>query len=338
MITLLLIFLSALLFAVGATPVARRVALTLGILDRPDPRKVHSVPVPRLGGVAIYAAFVAALALFGSEFYIAQLVGIFLGATLISFLGIWDDWRGIRPLLKLGGQVLAAVVLIATGVQVEFVHQPVLNVLVTAFWIVGITNAMNLLDNMDGLSGGVSAIAAAWFAVLAVENGQVLVAAMSVALLGAALGFLIYNFNPASIFMGDGGSLFIGFLLASVGIKLRFLGHSDTITWMVPVLVLGVPIFDTTLVVVSRLRRRVNPLTTPGRDHLSHRLVRLGLSQRKAVLAIYALGGLLGLVAFAIQFASLTVAYLVLSCTTVLALGLVVWLETKANPATAAPS
>jgi UDP-GlcNAc:undecaprenyl-phosphate/decaprenyl-phosphate GlcNAc-1-phosphate transferase len=337
MLSLFLIFLSALLFAAAATPIARRVALTLGIIDQPSARKVHSTPIPLLGGVAIYAAFVAALALFGSEFYVAQLVGIFLGATFVSFLGIWDDWRGIRPLLKLGGQVFAAAILIATGVQVEFLHSPVLNVAVTALWVVGITNALNLLDNMDGLSGGVSAIAAAWFALLSIQNGQVLVAAMSVALLGAALGFLFYNFNPASIFMGDGGSLFLGFLLASVGIKLRFIGRSDEITWMVPVLVLGVPIFDTTLVVVSRLRRGVNPLTTPGRDHFSHRLVRLGLSHRMTVLAIYVIGGLLGALAFAVQFASLPVAYVVLVLVSLVAIVVLTRLEREGNPTRASP-
>jgi UDP-GlcNAc:undecaprenyl-phosphate/decaprenyl-phosphate GlcNAc-1-phosphate transferase len=334
-LTLLLIFLSALLFAVGATPIARRVALTLGIIDQPSARKVHNTPIPLLGGVAIYAAFVLALALFGSEFYVAQLVGILLGATCVSFLGIWDDWHGTRPLLKFGGQVLAAAILIATGVQVEFLHNPVLNIAVTTFWVVGITNALNLLDNMDGLSGGVSAIAAAWFALLSIQNGQFLVASMSVALLGAALGFLIYNFNPASIFMGDGGSLFLGFLLASVGIKLRFLGHSDEITWMIPVLVLGVPIFDTTLVVFSRLRRGLNPLTTPGRDHVSHRLVRLGLSHRRAVLAIYAVGGALGVLAFALQFATLPGAYAALGLVSILAVGLLLWLESHGDPARA---
>jgi UDP-GlcNAc:undecaprenyl-phosphate/decaprenyl-phosphate GlcNAc-1-phosphate transferase len=307
--TLFLIFASALLFAIGGTPVARRVALSLGITDQPSARKVHTQAMPLLGGVAIYSAFVAALLVVGHEFYVEQLIGILLGATWVSFLGVWDDWRGVRPLLKLAGQAVAALILIATGVQVEFLHNPVLNAALTIFWVVGITNALNLLDNMDGLSGGVAAIAAAWFALLAVDNGQVLVGSMAVALLGAALGFLIYNFNPASIFMGDGGSLFLGFLLAAVGIKLRFFGHSDEVTWMIPVLVLGVPIFDTTLVFISRLRRGLNPLTTPGRDHLSHRLVKLGLTPRRAVLAIYAIGIVLGALAFMVQYASAPVAY-----------------------------
>ncbi len=310
--TLLLIFSSALLFAIGGTPVARWVALRLGIVDHPNARKVHTSPMPYLGGLAMYASFIAALLLFGQEFYVEQLVGILLGATWVSFLGIWDDWRGVRPLLKLAGQAVGALILIATGVQIEFLHNPVLNAAVTIFWVVGITNALNLLDNMDGLSGGVAAIAAAWFGLLAVNNGQVLVGSMSVALLGAALGFLIYNFNPASIFMGDCGALFLGFLLAAVGIKLRFLGHSDDVTWMIPVLVLGIPIFDTTLVFISRLRRGLNPLTTPGRDHLSHRLVLIGLSPRRAVITIYGLGLALGALAFAVQSLSLPAAYALL--------------------------
>lgn len=335
MLTLSLIFISALLFAIGATPLARRAALALGIIDHPSARKVHLAPIPLLGGVAIYGAFAAALALFGSQFYVGQVVGIFLGATWVSFLGIWDDWRGVRPLLKLAGQAVGVLILMATGVQVEFLHDPVLNAAVTVVWVMGITNALNLLDNMDGLSGGVAAIAAAWFALFSIVNGQVLVASMSLALLGASLGFLIYNFNPASIFMGDGGSLFLGFLLAAVGIKLRFLGHSDEITWMIPILVLGVPIFDTTLVVISRLRRGVNPLTTPGRDHLSHRLVGLGLTARRAVLAIYAVGTVLGALAFAVPFASLPVAYGLFALVLVGGLGGLLWLEREG---TLAPS
>ncbi len=308
-VPMLLIFASALMFAIGGTPVVRRLAVMLGVIDHPNARKVHQTPIPLLGGVAIYGAFIAALVLFGSQFYIEQLVGILIGATWVSFLGIYDDWRGVRPLAKLAGQAVAALILIATGVQVEFLHNPVLNAAVTIFWVAGITNALNLLDNMDGLSGGVAAVAAGAFALLALANGQVLVGAMSLALLGASIGFLVYNFNPASIFMGDCGALFLGFLLSAVGIKLRFLGHSDEVTWMIPVLVLGVPVFDTTLVFISRLRRGLNPLTTPGKDHLSHRLVRLGLSPRRAVVCIYAIGLVLGLIAFIVQDQSQPVAY-----------------------------
>lgn len=310
--TVVLIFFASLLFAVGATPVARRVAFALGILDQPSARKVHSSPVPLLGGVAIYVAFIAALLLFSDAFYVNQVIGILLGATWVSFLGIWDDWRTLRPAAKLAGQFLSIAILILTGVQVAFLRDPFLNIVVTAAWVVGITNAVNFLDNMDGLSGGVAAIASAWFLVLSLMNGQLLVAPFAAALLGGSLGFLVYNFNPARIFMGDAGSLFLGFMLAAVGLKLRFPDHPDTITWMIPILVLGVPVLDMTLVTISRLRRHVNPWTTAGKDHLSHRLVTLGLSHRRAVLTIYGLCAISGVLAFVVQYASLAVAYTIL--------------------------
>lgn len=304
-----LIFFAALLLALGVTPLARRVAIALGILDQPASRKVHTSPVPLLGGVAIYLAFVIALWFFSDSFYVTQVIGILLGATWVSLLGIWDDWRTLRPLVKLAGQCLAVVILISTGVQVEFLRHPFLNGLVTAAWIIGITNAVNFLDNMDGLSGGVAAIAAAWFLVLSLQNGQYLVAPFAAALMGASLGFLVYNFNPARIFMGDAGSLFLGFMLAAVGVKLRFPGQPDAVTWMIPVLVLGVPVLDMTLVTVSRLRRRVNPWTTAGKDHLSHRLVKIGMTHRRAVLTIYGLCGIVGACGFAIQFLPPLAAY-----------------------------
>lgn len=265
--------------------------------------------MPLLGGVAIYIAFLAALLLFSDAFYVNQVIGILLGATWVSFLGIWDDWRTLRPAVKLIGQFLSIAILILTGVQVAFLHDPILNIVVTAAWIVGITNAVNFLDNMDGLSGGVVAIASAWFLILSLLNGQYLVAPFAAALLGGSLGFLVYNFNPARIFMGDAGSLFLGFMLAAVGLKLRFPDHPDSITWMIPILVLGVPVLDMTLVTISRLRRHVNPWTTAGKDHLSHRLVKLGLTHRQAVLVIYGLCAISGALAFVVQYASLEVAY-----------------------------
>ncbi len=327
-----LIFFAALLFAVGATPLVRRAAFALGILDHPAARKVHTSPVPLLGGVAIYLAFLVALLLFSDAFYVNQVIGILLGATWVSFLGIWDDWRTLRPLVKLAGQLLAIAILILTGVQVEFLRNPWLNVLVTAAWIVGITNAVNFLDNMDGLSGGVAAIASAWFLILSLLNGQFLVAPFAAALLGASLGFLVYNFNPARIFMGDAGSLFLGFMLAAVGIKLRFPTLPDAVTWMIPVLVLGVPVLDMTLVTVSRLRRRVNPWTTAGQDHLSHRLVQLGMSHRSAVLTIYGMCALSGALGFALQFVPYPVAYIVFALSLVAGSLIILFFERKPKP------
>ncbi len=304
----MLVFLSALLLAIEGTPLAKRLALRLGIIDQPSERKVHKSPTPLLGGVAIYVASIIALLVY-DYFYIRELVGVLVGASLVSFMGIWDDRRSLRPLVKLAGQIAAAGILVASGVQVHFLRHPVLNAAAAILWIVGITNAMNLLDNMDGLSGGIGAVASAFFFLLSSMSGQYLVGSLSAAVLGACIGFLLYNVSPASIFMGDSGSLFLGFMLAAVGIKLRFPANVDFVTWMIPVIVLWLPIFDTTLVVISRLRRGKNPLTTPGKDHVSHRLVAMGLTQREAVLVLYLICGALGVIAMFLTQASIAEGY-----------------------------
>ena len=309
--TYLLIFASALALAIGGTPAVRRLAIRLGIIDRPNARKIHVDPVPLMGGVAIYGAFIAALLIFGNRFRLNELIGILVGASLMSFLGLWDDRNGISPLLKLIGQFAAASILVVSGVYVGTFPWETLNIALTLGWVVVITNAMNLLDNMDGLSGGVGAAAATYFLLLATMNNQYLVGALSAALLGACIGFLVYNLNPASIFMGDAGSLFLGFILSAVAIKLRFPTGLQIVTWMVPVLILGLPLFDTTLVIISRLRRRLNPLTTPGKDHLSHRLVALGYTKREAVLICYLICAGLGVVALFITRASIVEGYVV---------------------------
>ncbi len=307
----LLILVCAFLVAAGLTPLLRSTAFRLGWVAKPAPRKIHLRTMPLLGGVAIYVAFIAALLLFGDRFYVRQGVGILLGATLCSFLGLWDDRSGLPAWAKLLGQLLAALPLILTGVQVQLFPFEVLNVAITLLWVVGITNAMNLLDNMDGLSGGVGAVAAAFFLLLAAGSGQYLVGALAAALLGACIGFLVYNVNPASIFMGDTGSLFLGFMLAAVGIKLRFPDNVTFVTWMVPLIVLGLPMLDTALVTISRLRRGLNPLTAAGKDHISHRLVKLGYTQREAVLILYLAGCTLGVIAMYLTQASVVEGYVV---------------------------
>ncbi len=292
----LLMAASALVLAVGGTPMARQAALKLGVLDQPAARKLHAKPVPLLGGAAIYAAFILALLFLGDRFYVHEVVGIFVGASLVSLVGVVDDSRGLGSTVKLAGQILAAGILVYSGVQVRLFGNWV-DVALTVLWVVGITNALNLLDNMDGLSGGIALIAAVYFTLLAALSDQYLVGALAAALAGACAGFLVYNWNPAHIFMGDTGSLFIGFLLAAVGIKLRFPANSASITWAIPVMVLALPIFDTTLVFISRLRRGKNPLTTAGKDHISHRLARLTGSRREAVLLCYLIAGAAGLAA-----------------------------------------
>ena len=269
----MLIIAGALVIVLGSMPLVRRAALRWGFIAQPSARGVHTRSTPRLGGVAIYLGCIVALLVFGDRFYVAQVVSMLVGATLVSFLGVWDDRQSLRPLVKLAGQILAATILYVSGIRVGFLHNTYLNLAATMLWVVGITNALNLLDNMDGLSGGVATVACVFFLLLAAMSGQYLVASLAAALLGACLGFLYYNFNPATIFMGDSGSLFIGFMLAALGIKLRFPDNVSFVTWMIPVVVLWLPIFDTTLVVISRLRRGVNPLSTPGKDHTSHRLV-----------------------------------------------------------------
>jgi UDP-GlcNAc:undecaprenyl-phosphate GlcNAc-1-phosphate transferase len=284
----MVIFFAALGIALVGTPVAQRVAVRAGFVQNPSARRVHTSPAPLLGGAAIYLAFVVALLLANNRppAEYTQLAGILVGATLLAVVGLWDDRYSLPAIVKMGGQIIAATVVILTGIRVEFLHNQVLNLLASYFWLVGISNAINFLDNMDGLAGGTVAIACAFFFLLASTNDQILVASLSAALLGACIGFLRYNFNQARIFMGDTGALFLGLVIAALGIKLRF-ENQAIVTWMIPVMVLGLPLFDTTLVVISRLRRRVNPFTTAGTDHTSHRLVKLGLSKREAVLVLY---------------------------------------------------
>jgi UDP-GlcNAc:undecaprenyl-phosphate GlcNAc-1-phosphate transferase len=309
--TYLLVFAGALVLAIGATPLARHLAPRMGVIDRPEARKIHRRPVPRLGGAAIFLAVIAAALILGQRYRFTQFGSILVGATGISFMGLIDDRWGLHAFVKLAGQIAAALLLYASGVYVGTFHDPVLNVITTVLWVVTITNAINLLDNMDGLAAGVAAIAAAHFGLMCAFSGQYLVGALAIAVLGACLGFLFYNLNPASIFMGDSGALFLGFMLAATGIKLRFPDNVTFVTWMVPVLVMGVPIFDTALVASSRLWRGLNPLTSPGRDHVSHRLVAAGMTRREAVLALYVVSFVLGLLAVFVTQALVVEGYIV---------------------------
>jgi UDP-GlcNAc:undecaprenyl-phosphate/decaprenyl-phosphate GlcNAc-1-phosphate transferase len=211
---------------------------------------------------------------------------------------------------------LAALTLVALGVRTQLaslvVPGPVGNLLdvgVTLFWAVGITAAYNIFDHMDGLASGVTAIASLFFTILALLNGQVLVATLAAALLGGSLGFLFWNFKPAKIFMGDGGAMFLGFMVATLGLKLRLKDVPQATSWMVPVLLLIVPIFDTALVCISRTRRGLIPFASPGKDHTAHRLANTKLGQRGAVLTLYAVGAASGLLALSVGRLSIKVAW-----------------------------
>jgi UDP-GlcNAc:undecaprenyl-phosphate/decaprenyl-phosphate GlcNAc-1-phosphate transferase len=295
--------------AIAATPAARWLAPRAGFIDHPEARRVHKRPVPRLGGAAISLAVIVATVILGEQSSFNEFGAILIGATGMSFMGLVDDRWGLRWLIKLLAQILAALLLYANDIYVGVFGHPVLNLVVTVAWVFYITNAINYLDNMDGLSSGTAAIAAAFFALMCSFSGQYLVGALSVAVLAACLGFLFYNLNPANIFMGDSGSQFLGFTLAAIGIKLRFPDNSDFVTWMVPVLVLGLPIFDVTMVTFSRLRRRISPATA-GLDHTSHRLVAAGMTHREAVLTLYVVSFVLGLLAIFVTRASVTEGYI----------------------------
>jgi UDP-GlcNAc:undecaprenyl-phosphate GlcNAc-1-phosphate transferase len=294
------VFALALGASLAGTPVAREFARRWGVLDQPSQRKVHRNPTPLLGGLAVYGAFwltlvlVSRLEIAAPEVFLPattrELVAIFVATLTLLGMGFVDDkykhsHGGVPPRVKLAGQLLAAAVALWGGLQFHvFGYQPA-DVALTVLWIIGISNAINFLDNMDGLSAGATAIAALFFALLAALHGQILVSAMALALAGACCGFLRYNFNPATVFVGDAGTLFMGFLLAVIGLKLNVSGPAWW-SFVLVAVVLALPIFDTSLVTADRLAKG-RPVSEGGKDHTSHRLVKLGLRSRQAVLVLY---------------------------------------------------
>jgi UDP-GlcNAc:undecaprenyl-phosphate GlcNAc-1-phosphate transferase len=301
----------------------RQLALRVGMVDQPGPRKVHLTPIPLMGGLAMYIGVVLALLITMAPSARAQTLGIFLGATLVGLVGVMDDSGLLHHQVKLFiGMPAAAIILITAGVRVQFFEtgQPwkyaeLADVILTIVWVVGITASFSIFDHMDGLCAGIAAIASFFFAVYAYWEGQTLVLTLAAAVMGAALGFLRWNFKPAKIFMGDGGAMFLGYLMATLGAKMRFAEMHHRISWIVPLLILGVAIFDTTLVTISRSRRGLLPFATPGKDHASHRLANLGLGQRGAVLTLYGAGVVFGVIALLLGRLSLTGAYFVAAVT-----------------------
>jgi UDP-GlcNAc:undecaprenyl-phosphate/decaprenyl-phosphate GlcNAc-1-phosphate transferase len=296
----------ALLGSLVLTMPVRKIAIRLGLVDQPNPRKVHSKPMPLLGGMAIYLGFVPAILFAFRSGPLQQIIGILGGATLLAFVGILDDGGLLHHQVKLFiGMPIAALFLIASGIRAGVVTAFVpgtvgliLDSCLTVLWVVGITASFSILDHMDGLCAGIAATAAIFFALTANAWGQTMVRTLAIATLGAALGFLWWNFNPAKIFMGDGGAMFLGFLMATLGLKIHPSGGALPGTWLVPVLILGVPIFDTTLVSISRARRGLLPFASPGKDHSAHRLSNLGLGHRGAVLVMYAVAVFSGALGF----------------------------------------
>jgi UDP-GlcNAc:undecaprenyl-phosphate/decaprenyl-phosphate GlcNAc-1-phosphate transferase len=326
----------ALLASLGLTIPVRFFALRMGLVDHPGPRKVHLKPIPLLGGIAIYLGFAAAVLLTQHGVMKQQTIAILSGATLLAIVGFLDDGGLLHHQVKLFiGMPVAAFFLVASGIRAQLFSQffpgtfgAILDGCFTIVWVVGITASFSILDHMDGLCAGITAVAAAFFTLSAFMNGQTIVQTLGAATLGAALGFLRWNFNPAKIFMGDGGAMFLGFLMATLGLKIRPDGAPFPAGWLVPVLILGVPIFDTTLVSISRARRGLLPFTSPGKDHTAHRLSNLGLGHRGAVLVLYLLAAILGTIAVFIPRFSSASLYALSGILALFALLAVFFLET----------
>ncbi|MEJ2148118.1 MAG: MraY family glycosyltransferase [Chloroflexota bacterium] len=309
-----------------ATPLLRKLAASIDFVDNPERRKLHVTPMPMLGGLAIYFGLVSATVMTNTRMH-TEMMGIISGATVVTLFGLWDDRYGMRPLVKLGGQALATLILITAGIQVTLFQASVLNVALTFLWVLGISNALNLLDNMDGLAAGITAVISGFFLVLAVVEGLGVVSTLAAAMLGACVGFLYYNFNPATLFMGDAGSLLVGYILAVLGIKLTFAGRPQDVTWMIPIILLGLPIFDTTLVILSRLRHG-RPVYQGGKDHTSHRLVSVfGMTPARAVMTLYLVSSVLGLLALMLRDSTPGQARLILVVLSVLFVAALFWME-----------
>jgi UDP-GlcNAc:undecaprenyl-phosphate GlcNAc-1-phosphate transferase len=324
MTAIMLIFVAALFFGSVGTPLVRKLAIKSGFIAMPKADRAHTKPTALMGGIAIYTAAISALILVtilvallvGNRLGLPEFIAILTGASFMAAVGLWDDRRPLPAWMKMGAQIAPILFVFLMGVRVSLpifnigIWNTVINFIITAAWILYITNAVNFMDNADGVAAMTSATASAIFLLIAILNGQQLVSILAAAVLGASLGFARYNLPlpHSTIFMGDSGSLFLGFLLAILGIKIRIPGNDIQITWMVPIIVLGLPIFDTAMVFISRTRRGVS-FFQGGIDHTTHRLGRLGLDKLSVVLAVTVICGGLGLVAIFITRATVFEAY-----------------------------
>ena len=308
------------------TPIVKSFAVKIGAMDVPtEKRRVHDHPIPRMGGLAIFIGFLLSVVLFTD--ITEQIRGILIGSIIIVVVGAIDDIISLKATVKLAGQLLAAIVAVCHGVLIEFFVNPIvfgetayiglelLSIPVTILWIVGVTNAVNLIDGLDGLACGVSSIASLTMFVVALLVSEGNVALILAALMGSCLGFLPYNFNPAKIFMGDTGSQLLGFVLATASAIGMFKFYA-VVTFLVPLLALAVPLVDTVFAFCRRILRGQSPFH-PDRGHFHHRLIDMGLSQKQAVAVLYSISALLGLCAVVIvSTGKLRICLLVLACVT----------------------
>lgn len=292
------------------TPLIIKLAFKIGAVDYPGERRVHSKAMPRIGGLSIILAFTVSFLIIAQFVEISYL--LLIAALIIGLVGFLDDLYQLSPKLKLFGQSIAVVVVIFSGVTVNVLSIPFsdqiyivptwLSISITFLWIIGITNAVNLIDGLDGLAGGVSVIAGATILFLAVLMGNYTVILLSIALIGSTLGFLYYNFHPAKIFMGDSGALFLGFILAII--SLMGFKQATTVSLIIPFIILGVPITDTLIAIVRRLLNKTS-VTAADKNHLHHKLLEFGYSHRQTVLFIYGIALLFGFTAISFSQATL---------------------------------
>lgn len=285
-------FVIALLLSLYLTPVMRRAALQFGIVDRPDGRlKKHKKPMPYLGGIAIYLSFLLALAF--SFRFDQVLLGLLLAGTIVLFLGLLDDLGFLKTWVKFAGQIVAILVLVKSGIFIKLVFLPLyVRIPLTFLWLVGITNAFNIIDVMDGLSGGVALFASLAFFSVSLLNGRITIAIVAITLAGSLLGFLRYNFHPARIYMGDTGSMFLGFMIGALAINGSYT-EKDVLGFFAPIVILGIPIFDTCQVMIARWRKGL-PVYQGSPDHYALRLRAAGLSVKEVVWLSYAAAAILG--------------------------------------------
>ncbi|MCL4474062.1 MAG: undecaprenyl/decaprenyl-phosphate alpha-N-acetylglucosaminyl 1-phosphate transferase [Actinobacteria bacterium] len=290
------------------TPTVGSIARFVGAMDEPNARKIHEDPTPRLGGLAIFFGFMIPALLFLE--LTDQMKGVLVGASIITLFGAVDDFHDTSPLVKFAGQFIAAGCLVWYGLHIDYFTlphfgtinlAPALAIPLTLIWVVALINIVNFIDGMDGLAAGVCTIAAGTFAVIAISMGRPGAGILAAILAGTTLGFLRHNFFPASIFMGDSGSMLLGFILAAVTVH-GVLKSVAAVTLVIPLLIMGVPMFDLSLTIMRRVKNRQN-IFRPDRGHLHHRLFNIGFSQRKAVLVLYAWCTLMSSLALSMRFA-----------------------------------
>lgn len=308
------VFLIALVISYLITPFMAYIATKANLMDHPTKKKAHAHATPLLGGLAIYIAFI--IAILSTAHVDRLIIGALVGGTVLILMGIFDDKYGMMPNVKILGQLSAAVIaaLIAArmGLKVVFIkNAPFIAIIFTLLWVIWMTNAFNLLDNLNGLSAGIAGISAFFFGTIAFINGDIPVATVSFALMGGCLGFLKHNFPKAKIFMGDAGSLFLGFMLAFIAVWGNWKTFRVITSLAIPILILGYPIFDTALVTIKRIQEG-HTIFKGGQDHSSHRLAILGLKKKRAVLVLYALSFGLGLTALAVTFAKPFLGFIII--------------------------